>query len=43
MLKHLIKVAFRNFWKYKTFSLLNVTGLAIGMAGTLVLLLCHTI
>ena len=39
MLKHLIKVAFRNFWKYKTFSLLNVTGLAIGMAGTLLLLL----
>ncbi len=39
MLKHLVKVAFRNFWKYKTFSLLNVTGLAIGMAGTLLLLL----
>lgn len=39
MFKHLIKVAFRNFWKYKTFSLLNVTGLAIGMAGTFLLLL----
>lgn len=39
MLKHLIKVTFRNFWKYKTFSLLNVTGLAIGMAGALLLLL----
>lgn len=39
MIKHFIKVAFRNFWKYKTFSLLNVIGLAIGMAGSFLLLL----
>jgi putative ABC transport system permease protein len=39
MIQHFLKVALRNIWKYKTFSLLNVTGLAIGMAGTMMLLL----
>ncbi|MCW3086891.1 MAG: transporter permease [Sediminibacterium sp.] len=39
MLTHFCKIAFRNFWKYRVFSVLNVTGLAIGMAGALLLLL----
>ncbi|MDL2323074.1 ABC transporter permease [Bacteroidales bacterium OttesenSCG-928-A17] len=30
MLRHYIKVAFRNLWKYKTQSLISVIGLAVG-------------
>ncbi|MDL2323072.1 FtsX-like permease family protein [Bacteroidales bacterium OttesenSCG-928-A17] len=30
MLKHYIKVAFRNLWKYKTQSLISIIGLAVG-------------
>lgn len=32
MLKTYLKIAFRNFWRYKAFSFINVLGLAIGMA-----------
>lgn len=39
MIKHYLKIAFRNLLKHKVFSLLNITGLAIGMAGSLILLL----
>jgi putative ABC transport system permease protein len=39
MLKNFFKVAFRNLWKNKGFSLINITGLAIGMASALLLLL----
>lgn len=38
MLKNFFKVAFRNLWKNKRFSLINITGLAIGMASAMLLL-----
>ena len=28
-----LKIAFRNIWKRKTFSLINIIGLSVGMAG----------
>lgn len=39
MFKNLLKVMIRNFNKHKAFSLINVTGLAIGMACCLLILL----
>jgi len=39
MFKNYIKVAFRNIMRTKLFSLINVTGLAIGMAATLMILM----
>ncbi len=39
MLKNFFKVAFRNLWKNKGFSIINITGLAIGMASAMLLLL----
>ena len=39
MLKNFIKIAFRNLWKNKGFSFINITGLAIGMASAMLLLL----
>jgi putative ABC transport system permease protein len=39
MLKNFFKVAFRNLWKNKGFSVINITGLAIGMASATLLLL----
>ncbi|MCD6517609.1 MAG: ABC transporter permease, partial [Candidatus Aminicenantes bacterium] len=39
MLKNYLKVALRNILRTKTFSLINITGLAIGMAGTLMILM----
>lgn len=38
MLKNYIKIAVRHFQKNKIFSLLNITGLAIGMAACLLIL-----
>ena len=38
MLKNYLKVAFRNLWKYKSFSAINIAGLAIGMAACLLIL-----
>lgn len=39
MLKNYFKIAFRNLWRYRGFSFLNISGLAIGMtAGFLILL-----
>jgi len=32
MLKNYLKIAFRNLWKNKSYSLINIMGLAIGMA-----------
>ena len=37
MLKNLIKTAFRNLWKHKSFTSLNVIGLSIGMASCLLM------
>jgi len=38
MIKNYLKVAFRNLWKYKSFSAINIAGLAIGMAACLLIL-----
>jgi len=32
MIKNYFKIAFRNLWRHKAFSILNITGLAVGMA-----------
>jgi putative ABC transport system permease protein len=39
MLKNYIKIAFRNLWKQKGFSAINIIGLAMGMACSLLILL----
>lgn len=39
MLRNYLKVAFRNLWRRKGYSLLNITGLAIGMASAILILL----
>src|SRR3981081_1557952 len=38
MIRNYLKVAFRNLWKYKTFSAINIAGLSIGMAACLLIL-----
>ncbi len=38
MIKNYLKVAFRNLWKYKIFSAINIAGLAVGMASCLLIL-----
>ena len=38
MLKSYLKVAFRNLWKYKGFSAINIGGLTIGIAACLLIL-----
>ncbi|MEP6749227.1 MAG: ABC transporter permease [Bacteroidota bacterium] len=39
MIKNYFSVAFRNFWRNKTFSLINIFGLAIGISAALVIFL----
>src|SRR6185295_20308690 len=39
MLRNYFKTAWRNLWKNKTYSLINITGLAIGMAACILILL----
>jgi len=39
MFKNYLKVAFRNLWKNKGFSFINIAGLAIGMASAILILL----
>ena len=39
MLKNYIKIAFRNLWKNKAFSLINIMGLALGLACSLLIML----
>lgn len=39
MLKNYFTIALRNFWKNKVFSLINITGLAIGISAALVIYL----
>ncbi|MFT3678994.1 MAG: ABC transporter permease [Ferruginibacter sp.] len=39
MLRNYFKIAFRNLWKYKGFSAINITGLAIGIATCLIIAL----
>ena len=39
MIKNHLKLAARNFWKFKTYSLINLVGMSLGLAvGTLILL-----
>lgn len=37
MLKNFIKIAFRNIWKNKVFSLINILGLSIGLSASFVI------
>lgn len=39
MLKNYFKIAFRNLWRHKSFSILNITGLSVGMASSILILL----
>ena len=39
MIKNYIRIAFRNLWKQKGFSAINIAGLALGMACSLLILL----
>ncbi len=39
MLKNYLKIAFRNLWRSKGFSVINISGLAIGMASAVLILL----
>lgn len=39
MLKNYLKTAFRNFWRNKTFSAINILGLSIGVSAALVIFL----
>ncbi len=39
MLKNLIKIAVRNLWRHKTFSFINILGLAVGMAACFLIFL----
>jgi putative ABC transport system permease protein len=39
MLKHYFRIAFRNLRKYKGYSFITIAGLAVGLAGTLFILL----
>ena len=39
MFKNYLKVAFRNLWKNKGFSFINIIGLAIGMSSAILILL----
>jgi predicted permease len=39
MIKSYLKIAFRNFWRHKVFTLINITGLSVGIAACLVIYL----
>jgi ABC-type antimicrobial peptide transport system permease subunit len=39
MLRNYFKIAFRNLWKNKAFSFINIAGLAVGMASAMLILL----
>src|SRR5450432_2088027 len=39
MLKNYFKIAFRNLWKNKGFSAINIIGLAVGLAVCLIILM----
>src|ERR1700750_2034517 len=39
MLKNYFKTAWRNLWKNKVYSIINIAGLAIGMAACIIILL----
>ena len=39
MIKNYLKVAWRNIWKNKVFSAINIIGLSVGMASCIIILL----
>ncbi len=39
MLRNYFKIALRNLWRHKSYSFINVSGLAVGMACCLLILL----
>ena len=39
MIKNFLKIAFRNLWRNKGFSAINIAGLAIGMAAAMLIFL----
>ena len=39
MFRNYFKIAFRGFWKHKLFTLINITGLSIGISAALVIYL----
>lgn len=39
MIKNYFKIALRNLWRYKAFSLLNILGLSVGLAASIMILL----
>ena len=39
MIKNYIKIAWRNIWKNKAFSAINVIGLSVGLAACIVIML----
>ncbi len=39
MIKNYLTIAFRNFWRHKLFTLINITGLSVGISATLVIYL----
>ena len=39
MFRNYFKAAIRNLWKNKTFSFINITGLALGLACSLIIML----
>ena len=39
MLKNFYKIAFRNLWKKKAFSIINIAGLAVGVAASVLIFL----
>ncbi len=39
MFKNYFKTAFRNFWRNKSFSVINVLGLSIGISASLIIFL----
>ncbi len=40
MIKNYFKIAFRNLFRNKGFSFINISGLAIGMASAILIFLC---
>ncbi len=42
MWKNYLKIMYRNLWRYKAYSLLNILGLSIGLASTFLIFFVGT-